>query len=118
MKFEDRKTYNRYNGSPLIFAAIAGNADGLVSVTRESKSGERVMVRVDTIGRIDECRLANKGLRLANEGIAACALGYEIVPAATIALTKNVLDRDARTLGLPVATMSDELRRVLPLPKL
>ncbi len=118
MKFEDYKTYNRYNGSPLIFAAIAGNADGLVSVTRESKSGERVMVRVDTIGRIDECRLANKGMRLANEGIAACALGYEIVPAATIAQTKNVLDRDARTLGLPVATMSDELRRVLPLPKL
>jgi hypothetical protein len=118
MKFEDRKTYSRYDGSPLIFAAIAGNDDGLVSVTRESKSGERVMVRVDTIGRIDECRLANRGMRLANEGIAACALGYEIVPAATIELTKNVLDRDARTLGLPVATLSDELRQAVPLPKL
>lgn len=118
MKFEDYKTYNRYNGSPLLFAAIAANDDGLVSVTRESKSGERVMVRVDTIGRIDECRLANRGMRLANEGIAERALGYEIVPAANIAQTKNILDRDNRTLGLPLATMSEELRRVVPLPKL
>ncbi len=118
MKFEDYKTYARYDGARLIFAAIAGNADGLVSVTRESKSGERVMVRVDTIGRIGECRLANRGMRLTNEGLAACALGYEIVSAVTIAQAKNVLDRDARTLGQPVATMSDELRRVVPLPKL
>lgn len=118
MKFEDYKTYNRYNGSPLLFAAIATNDDGLVSVNRESKSGERVMVRVDTIGRIDECRLANRGMRLANEGIAERALGYEIVPAANIAQTKNILDRDARTLGLPLATMSEELRHVVPLPKL
>lgn len=116
MKFEDYKTYNRYAGSPLLFAAIATNADGLVSVTRESKSGERVMVRVDTIGRIDECRLTNRGMRLANEGIAERSLGYEIVPAALLPQTRNILDRDARTLGLPLATMSDDLRRVLPLP--
>ena len=118
MKFEDHKVYNRYDGSPLLFAAIAGNDDGLVSVSRESKSGGRLMVRVDTIGRIDECRLANRGMRLANEGIADCAVGYEIVAAGKIALTKTILDRDARTLGLPLATMSDDLRRVLPLPKL
>ncbi len=118
MKFEDHKTYIRYNGSPLLFAAIAGNDEGLVTVSRESKSGERAMVRVDTIGRIDECRLANRGMRLANEGIAACALGYEIVPAATLAQTKSILDRDARTLGLPLATMSEELRKVVPLPQL
>lgn len=118
MKFEDYKTYNRYDGSPLLFAAIAGNDDGLVSVTRESKTGARVMVRVDTIGRLDECRLTNRGMRVANEGIAECALGYEIVPAATLTQTKSVLDRDARTLGLPLATMSDDLRQAIPLPKL
>lgn len=116
LKFEDYKKYNRYIGSRLLFAAIATNDDGLVSVTRESKSGGRIMVRVDTIARIDECRLPNAGQRLANEGIAECALGYEIVPAAAIAPTKSVLDRDARTLGLPLATMSDDLKQALPLP--
>ncbi len=116
LKFENKKTYNRYAGARLLFAAIAANDDGLVSVTRESKSGGRIMVRVDTIARIDECRLPNAGARLANEGIAECALGYEIVPAAGIAPTRTVLDRDARTLGLPLATISDDLRRALTLP--
>lgn len=116
IKVDDYISYNRYTGSRLLFAAIASNDDGLVSVTRESKTGGRVMVRLDTIGRIAECRLSNRGDRLVNEGIAECALGYEIAPASVFEQAKTILDRDARTLGFPIATMSPDVKSALPLP--
>ena len=117
LRFDDYKSYQRYNGSRLIFAAIAANDEGVVSVTRENKNGGRMMVRVDTIGNIEEGRLPDRGQRVANEGIAECALGYEIASASEMEQLGSLVDRDARTLGLPVATLSSELKDALRLPK-
>ncbi len=115
-QFADYNSYQRYNGARLLFAAIATNDDGLVSVARENRNGGRVMVRVDTISNIEEGRLASRGDRLVNEGIAECALGYEIMSAADLDKARSVLDRDARSLGLPVATLTGDLKDALPLP--
>lgn len=110
MKSENRKEYTRYTGSPLLFAAIASDDDGLVSLTRESKTGERVMVRVDHLSGVDKCRLPDKGGRFYNEGIAQCSLAYEIAPATELPHVKSILDRDVRTLGLPLATSSADIK--------
>lgn len=117
LRFDDYRSYQRYNGSRLIFAAIAANDEGVISVTRENKNGGRMMVRVDTIGNIEEGRLPDRGQRVANEGIAECALGYEIASALEMEQLGSLVDRDARTLGLPVATLSSELKDALRLPK-
>lgn len=73
------------------------------------------MVRVDTLANIDRCRLADAGCRVFNEGIATRTLQYEIAPAAGLSVVKNILDRDSRTLGFPLATLSpgitDQLRQ-------
>ena len=109
MKFEDYRPYSRYGGSRLLFAAIASDADGIISVTEEDKTSHRTMVRVDTLANIDRCRLADAGCRVFNEGIATRTLQYEIAPAAGLSVVKNILDRDSRTLGFPLATMAPDI---------
>lgn len=109
MRFEDYRPYSRYGGSRLLFAAIASDADGIISVTEEDKTSHRTMVRVDTLANIDRCRLADAGCRVFNEGIATRTLQYEIAPAAGLSVVKNILDRDSRTLGFPLATMAPDI---------
>lgn len=110
MKFDDYKDYTRYSGSRLLFAAIATDDDAIVSVTEEDKTGHRVMVRADRISHIEKCRMADCGDRLYNEGIASRSLAYEILPANELPVFKNILDRDARTLGFPLATISADMK--------
>ena len=110
MKFDDYRNYNRYTGSRLLFAAIAMDDDGVITVSEEDKTGHRVMVRVDTIANIDKCRLPDSGARVFNEGISSRTLGYEIAPAAGLPDVKNILNKDVRTLGFPLATLSPDIK--------
>lgn len=101
MKFDDYRQYRRYNDSKLIFAAIAFDNEGIISITEEDRKEHRTMVRIDTISKIEKCRLSDKGSRIYNEGLASKVLGYEIVPSETLSDVKNILDKDIRTLGFP-----------------
>lgn len=113
MKFDDYKDYSRYTGSRLLFASIAFDGDGIISVTEEDKTGHREMVRADSIANIEKCRISESGERVYNEGIASRALRYEIAPANGLDKGKNILDRDVRTLGFPLATLSSDIREWL-----
>ena len=113
MKFEDHREYNRYMGAKLIFAAIACNEDGVISVSEEDKKDHRTMVRVDTISNIDKCRLSDKGNRVCNEGLASRTIAYEIAPADGLPAVKNMLDKDVRSLGFPLVTITPDLKEKL-----
>lgn len=113
LKVDDYKEYTRNSDSPLLFATIASDNDGLVSVTREDKSKGRVMVRVDTIGHIEPGRLPDKGQRLYNEGLAKEVIAYETAPADELEPVANITDRDAKTLGQPLKTSPAKIKRAL-----
>lgn len=113
MQFDVRRDYNRYTGSQLLFASIASEDDGIITVSEEDKTGHRSMVRTDSLSNIDRCRIADGGSRVYNDGIASKVLKYEIAPAEYLPAIKNILNKDARTLGFPLATLSDDIKQVL-----
>lgn len=113
LEYDDYKTYARSTASPLLFATIANDADAIVSITREAKGKGRLMVRMDTVARIEEVKIADKGCRLYNEGIAGAVVGYDWVAADSLSPFKNMLDRDAKTLGQSLDALTDELRAQL-----
>lgn len=113
MQFDGRNDYIRYTGSKLLFASIASDADGLITVSEEDKAGHRQMVRVDTIANIDKCRLPDSGERVYNEGIATSVLKYEIAPADSLSHVSNILNKDARTLGFPLPSVTPDIRKWL-----
>lgn len=113
LQFKDNKEYSLNTESPLLFASIAPDEDALVSLTREDKAKNRVMVRVDTISRIRPARLQDKGQRLYNEGLAREVLAYHIAPQKDLGAVAVLLDRDARTVGKALEAVSQKTRTAL-----
>lgn len=113
LKFDSRRIYARCTASPLRFATIAKAEDGIVSITREDKAKGRLMVRVDTIARIEECQMSGKGMRLYQGGLISEVSAYGVLPAAGFARCKKILDLDEHQLGRPLATLSGEIKALL-----
>lgn len=111
MKFADNHSHSRYNQANLIFASIAHNDDALMTVTEEDKGKTgRVMVRIDSLSRIEDAKLSEYGERFFNEGLARRIVQIDVIPASDKAIFKHVCDQDMRTLGLPVRTLSADLK--------
>ena len=110
LKFEDSKSYTRHSGPKLIFASIAHDDDALVSVTEEDKTAGRTMMRVDTLAGIEETKLADRGSRFYNEGLARRIMQIDIIPAEEKDIFENILDKDKRSLGQSVKTISNDIK--------
>jgi hypothetical protein len=89
----------------LIFASIAREGDAVMSITKESKSAHRVMVRVDSLAKIDECKIADKGMCPYNEEMISEVMAMDIIPADDVHIFDNITDLDARSLGNPYAKL-------------
>lgn len=113
LRCDEHKEYTRSTASPLVFASLAHPTDALVTVSRENKRAGREMVRVDSLQRIDEGRLNDKGERFFNEGLADSIVGYEIVSGSEAREAEGLLDRDPRTLGFPLATVTPDIKELL-----
>lgn len=115
LRMEDNRSYNRFTGAQLVFASIATDDDMLVSLTDEDKkTRSRHMVRVDHIANIEPGKLAQRGSRLWNDGISRPGVRYEVIPSrAGTEPLKGLLDRDARSLGMPLATSPAETKDFL-----
>ena len=113
LRCDEHKEYTRSTASPLVFASLAHPTDALVTVSKENKRAGREMVRVDSLQRIDEGRLNDKGERFFNEGLADSIVSYEIVPGTEALEAEGLLDRDQRTLGFPIATVTPDIKEWL-----
>ena len=101
----DYVNYKRNSASKLIFASIAHEGDGVMSITKESKSAHRIMVRVDSLANIDECKIADKGMCPYNEEMISEVITMDIIPAEDMNIFVNITDLDARSLGNPLAKL-------------
>lgn len=111
LKFDDRTVYSRYTGANLIFASIAHSEDAMMTVTEEDKgSTGRAMLRIDTLSGIGETKIADYGDRFYNEGLARRIIQVDIIPEEHTSIFSFVKDKDKRTLGFPVRTLSDDLK--------
>lgn len=110
LKFEDSKSYTRHSGPKLIFASIAHDDDALLSLTEEDKAAGRTMMRIDTLAGIEETKLADRGGRFYNEGLARRVMQIDIIPAGEKEIFENILDKDKRSLGQPVKTISNDIK--------
>ena len=108
----DYVTYKRNSASKLIFASIGHNDDAIVSVTKEAKSSRRIMVRFDTLNSISECKIADKGARTYNDGMISEVLDIDIVPADKLAVFKNIINLDSRSLGNPYKTLTPSMAKM------
>jgi hypothetical protein len=101
----DYVNYKRNSASKLIFASIAREGDAVMSITKESKSAHRIMVRVDSLDKIDECKIADKGMCPYNEEMISEVIAMDIIPADDLGVFANITDLDARSLGNPLAKL-------------
>lgn len=113
MKMTDYQEYSRFADVPLVFATIAHNDDALVTVATENKNHGRKMVRADRLSTLGEGKIADRGTRPYNEGLARAGVAYEMVPAADLEPLKNILDRDVRSLGFQLKTCPPEILQTL-----
>lgn len=111
LKFDDRTTYSRYNEAKLVFASIAHAKDAMMTITEEDKGAKgRTMLRIDTLEGIGETKLADYGDRFYNEGLARRIIQVDIIPEEHTSIFDFVKDKDKRTLGFPVKTLSSDLK--------
>lgn len=113
LRCEDYREYNRNNSSPLVFATIAFDGDGLVSLTREAGKKGRVCVRVDRLDSIEEGRWSDKGQELYNEGLSQETLRFEIIPADELGNVSQLTGLGKKTLGKPLATSPAKIKKAL-----
>ena len=113
LDFQDSSLYTRYAEQSVVFATIASAEDAVMLVTKEENKQRREMIRIDTLGDIEECKLADYGSRVFNEGIAECVLCADIIPAASVGMFKDLVNPDHRSLGKPTKTMKAEYKAQL-----
>lgn len=110
----DYVNYKRNSSSKLIFASVARDGDVVLSITREAKSSHRIMVRVDSIDMLDECKIADKGMCPYNMEMISEVLAMDVIPADDAHVFENIANLDARTLGNPYnklpKAMDDKLK--------
>ena len=112
LKFDDYREYSRNTKSRLAFATIAGGDDAIASVSRESKNKSRLMVRLDRLSELEDGSLTSTGERFYKEGIGE-VLKYEVVPHDQLEGVEVLMDKDARSTGMPLTTLSPEVKRQL-----
>jgi hypothetical protein len=81
-------------------------------VSRESKNKGRPMVRLDRLSALEEDSLTSIGERFYKEGIGE-VVRYEVVPHDQLEGVEVLMDKDARSVGMPLATLSPEVKRQL-----
>lgn len=109
LKFTDYSIHTRRSDSKLLFATIANDNDAIIGLIRENKSSARVVVRVDKVDKIYEGKLSERGCQACNDGIISEAVAYEMAPGRELPALKRIVDMDARTAGLPLKTLSNDL---------
>lgn len=112
LDYEDYREYARSQKARLVFASIAHDGDALLTISRETKGKERTMVRLDSLSEVSESTLTGPGERIYKEGIGEVT-GYEVIPHDMLEDAEVLMDKDERTLGMPVASSSEKLRRLL-----
>lgn len=111
LKFVDNSTHTRYSDANLIFASIAHADDAILFVTEEDKGTKgRMMLRVDSLSQIEEAKLADYGERFFNEGLARRIAQVDIIPAQSKQIFEYIVDKDKRSLGFPVKTLSNDIK--------
>ncbi len=109
----DYNIYQRNSTSKLVFASIGHDNDAVLIITKENKSARRIMVRVDTLTKIDECKIADRGILTYKEGLASEVMALDIIPADELNTFKNIIDLDARSLGNPYKTLTKTISNKL-----
>lgn len=112
LKFDDYREYSRNTKTKLIFATIANERDAIATVSREYKSKGRVMIRIDRISELEEGSLTSTGERFYKEGIGE-VVSYEVIPNEQLEGVSALMEKDARSIGMPVATLSLEIKKQL-----
>lgn len=109
----DYNPYTRCSGPKLIFATIAHDGDAVISVTKEAKGYKRIMVRLDSVSKIEEGRIVDKGLHLYNAGLASEVIEMDVIPQMELITFKNMIDQDARSLGSQGKTLPTAVAKKL-----
>jgi len=112
LKYDDYREYARNTKSRLTFATIAGTDDAIICISRESKAKNRLMVRMDRLSALDDGTLNSTGERLYKEGIGE-VVRYDVAPHDQLEGVEGLMDKDARSVGMPIATLSPEVKRRL-----
>ena len=112
LKFEDYREYARNTKAKLAFATIADENDAIATISRESKNKGRYMVRLDRLSSLEEGSLTSTGERFYKEGIGE-VVTYEVVPHDQLEGVEALMDKDARSSGMPIASLSQEVKRQL-----
>lgn len=92
-------TYARNQESRLIFASLAGEEDGVLTIAKESKSKPKTFMRVDRLQNFETGRLTDKGEIPYNEDLAGEILAYDIIPSEHLGDFKGIIDRPKTSLG-------------------
>lgn len=112
LKFDDYKEYSRNGNQRIVFASIAFDTDGLLSINRE-KGKDRAVVRVDSVADIEPGRLQDNGQKLYNDGLAKDTIAFEIVPADSMDEAAGIVAMGTKKLGCPVKTAPESVKTLL-----
>ena len=113
LKYDDYREYTRNTKSKLTFATIAQPEDAVVLTSHDGKNKNRKMVRIDKLSEFEEGTLASPGERVYKEGIGE-VMAYEVVLHEQQEGVEVLMDKDARSIGMPLANLSQEVRRTWP----
>lgn len=113
LDFAENRKYARFADANVVFASIAKPSDCLLIVDQEDKGQRRTLARIDQLSNIGECKLADHGERLYNEGIASVVLQAEIIPSGHETALGDILNMDKRSAGKPTRTMKQSVTDVL-----
>ena len=109
------REYSRYADAKLLFASIAGADDLVLTITRESKSHGKVVMRADQLSKCPDGRLSDSGAAFYNEGLASEVLAFEIIPSDKADDFSGILNKKPSTLGTPSNSSTKNMVNMLHL---
>lgn len=112
LNFYNRE-YSRYDESRLLFASIAGENDAVLTICRDNKRMEKVMMRVDSLSMFDVERLMSKGRSCCNDNLFSEILAYEIIPEAELERFEPIMDKPKTIVGYAATEHNSSMVRKL-----
>lgn len=112
LSFSNRE-YSRYDESRLLFASIAGENDAVLTICRDNKRMEKVMMRVDSLSSFDVERLTNKGRCSFNDNLFSEILAYDIIPEAELERFEPITDKPKTIVGYAATENNRQMVRKL-----
>ena len=95
------RDYSRYADSRLVFASIANDGDGILTISKEAKTRPKVVMRLDRLSQFDEGKLMDPGVLPYNEGLMSEIVAFEIIPAQHLQDFDGILDKKKNFIGYP-----------------